>query len=256
MADRGLVQRQGLLARNGDAATPPLLAPATFRDWMTRERGLAERTAEVYAAMVDYGQRRGNVLLAVQKARTRGSLAVAAAALRAWGAWTRDERLAARVSRTARRREVGATTVNYITDEERKTLLGAVQKVEEPYRSAMTLVVGSGLRLSTVLDLSRTQVEVGCTERVPIIGPRRDVIGLWLPPPEIQAAFCVLPQYGAWTRVQDLFGRDYQHAYQQIRILLHYVCRKASIRQVKPSELSSPDSPVQAAMLDGEVCCA
>lgn len=227
---------------------------ASFRSWLT-ENGRAESTAEVYAAMVDFGQKRGNVLLAVQKARTRGSLAVAAAALRAWGDWIGDERLAERVNRIVRRREVKATTVNHITDEERRLLLEAIQHIEEPYRSAMTVVVGSGLRLSTVLDLSRTQVEVGCTERVPIIGPRSSVTGLWLPPPEVQAAFCALTQYGAWVRMRDLFGRDYQHAYQQIRVLLHYACRKAGIRQVKPSELGLPGSPVQA-VLDAEMQCA
>jgi len=99
-------------------------------------------------------------------------------------------------------------------------------------------------------------VEVGCSERVPIIGSGGDVVGLWLPPQDVQAAFCTLGQYGGWNRVQDLFGRDYIHAYKQIRILLHYLCRKAGGRQVRPTELVMPGSPIQSGMLDEGACCA
>jgi integrase len=215
-----------------------------FCSWLA-QNGRTQRTAEVYAAMVEFGQKRGNVLLAVRKARTRGSLAVAAAALRAWGDWTGNEGLARQVARIVRSRKVKATIVSYITDQERATLMEQARKIEEPYRSAMTVLIGSGLRLGTVLDLSRPQVEAGCTERVPIVGSRKVVIGLWLPSPEVREAFCALTQFGTWARLQDLFGRDYPHAYQQIRVLLHHLCRKAGIRQVKPSELSQPNNPDQ-----------
>jgi hypothetical protein len=236
---------------------------ATFGDWLARECGLAEHTADVYMAMVDFGRKRGNVLLAVEKARTRSSLRVATAALRLWSRWTGDVRLANRVERIASRRRIktGASVrrIVTITDEERRALLAMIhRKLEEPYRSTMTMVVASGLRLATILTLTRTQVEVGCTERVPILGGRdREVVGLWLPPPETREAFCTLPQFGGWTRIQELFGRDYIHAYRQVRVLLHYVCRKAGTRQVRPSELGLPESPIQVADdLDVEARCA
>lgn len=228
-----------------------------FREWLTHERGLATRTAEVYSQMIDFGRKRGDVLLAVRKARTKGSLRVATAAVRLWGNWTRDTRLVARATQIARRRDVGETIVKHVTEEERTGLVNSLPRVEEPYQSAMTVVILSGLRLATILDLSRTQAEIGCSERIPIIGPHGDVLGYWLAPTRVQEAFCTLLQYGGWERMQDLFGRDYLHAYKQIRILLRYLSRKSGIRSIRPTEMVRPGSPMQApGMLDAEARCA
>lgn len=227
---------------------------ASFRSWLAQQ-GKSQRTAEVYAAMVEFGRRRGKVTLAVERARTKGSLSVAAAALRAWACWIGDQKLNRRVVRIACRRHVEGSVVASISNDERKALLSAIARLEEPYRSSMTVVVGSGLRLGTVLNLSRTQVEIGCSERVPLTGTDGTVVSLWPPPAEVQDAFSALVRFGGWETIQDLFGRDYRHAYRQIRVLLRYVCRKAGTRRIKPSELAKPGSPVQA-ILDEEARCA
>lgn len=233
---------------------------AAFQSWLTDVKGLAAHTAEVYAGMVDFGLRRGKVLTAVRRARTRGSLKVATAAVRAWGQWTGNPRLAARASTEARKRKVKATIVSYATEEERAKLVqDGIRRLEEPYRSTMVVLATSGLRLPCVLDLSRIQVEAGRAEQVPIPGPQAKT-GWWSPPDEVRAAFHTLSQYGGWDILRDLFGRDYTHAYFQIRTILHFTCRKAKIRYLRPTELGRPGNPIRypadQEQLDEEVRCA
>lgn len=203
-----------------------------FRDWLTRVNGLSERTATVYAAMIDYGQRRGDVTAAISSAKSRGTIKVVQAAVRWWSKWTGDRRAALRARLLARERKL-PRWVKPVTPEEREKLREQVGMLEEPYRSAMTIVC-SGLRLRAAFLLSREMAEIGRTQRIPLqYGPEE----YWLPPPEVQAAFKVLLEYGGWECVRDLFGRDYFHAYRQVADILRETCKAAGIRRIRPAEL-------------------
>jgi hypothetical protein len=216
-------------------------AEETFRAWLVDRKLLSDRTAEVYAAMVDFGLRRGDPLIAVRKARTKGSLRVAHASLRLWSEWTKNEKISTQADRIVRtrRQEVGEGNVRHVTSVEREKLLTVVRGLEEPYRSAMLIIVGSEHRLGPILDLDRVQAD-GAAHGEPVLFLSEDtVVSTWTPDAELRTAFAILGGYGSWERVQDLLGRSYQHAYTQLRILLRGCCRKAGIRSVKPGELTA-----------------
>jgi hypothetical protein len=219
---------------------------ASYRDWLVGERKLAERTANVNAAMIDLGKRNGSVVSILKRARTKGTLTVASAAVVLWGRWSHDDRLLRRAKTVAARRGMEETVVPIVTDDERQKLLRKVARLEEPYRSAMTVVVCSGLKLGTAFDLSRVLVDVARTEQVPL--PAREGCDgvMWRAPDSIVPSCDVLLTYGGWERLQDVFGRDYSAAYKQLRILLRFLCRKAGLRQIRPSELGRmPVQPVE-----------
>jgi hypothetical protein len=207
----------------------------TFRDWLI-EQDLSAHTADVYASMIDYGRRHGDVTAAVLTANSKGTLKVVKSAVRWWSRWTGDRRALGRV-RALARKQIAQAHVVLISDEERAKLCTRLRWLEEPYRSAMVVIACSGLRLNVVLGLSREQAEVGKDERVPILGVSGDVINDgWLAPPDVQQAFRELLKY-AWVSLQDVLGRDYFHAYRQVAAILRHECRRAGIRRIKPAEL-------------------
>lgn len=212
-----------------------------FRSWLSDHKLLSDRTAEVYSAMVAYGTKRGDPLLAVRKARTKGSLRVAHASIRLWAEWTKDPRLERRVGciAHARRHEVEERSqVQHVTEEERTKLLEVVRALEEPYQSLMVILVGSGYRLGPLLDLSREQAD-GAAHNEPVVFASEEVIlASWTPSEELQVAFAVLGTYGTWERLQDFLGSSYAKAYTQLRILLRGCCRKAGLRNIKPGDLT------------------
>jgi hypothetical protein len=209
----------------------------TFRDWLINVRELAPRTAHVYAGMVGFGLRRGDPLFAVKHARTRGSLDVAVASLHAWGDYREDKGIGDRADRIARGRKVGSGIVQHATEEERKVLHDRLDCLEEPYRSALLVVTESGLRFGMVLSMGRMQVEVAAEgQRVPLISGD-EVVDMWLSPEPLIASFHNLLAFGGWEKLQDLLGRDYAHAYRQVRIILRHECRVGKIRNIRPGEL-------------------
>jgi len=208
---------------------------AVFRDWLVEHQDLAPRTATVYASVIDYGQRNGDVAAAVTTARSLCTLRVVKAAVRWWSRWTGDRRATRRVRELARY-QLRLAKVKRVTDEEREKLAACVRLLEEPYRSVMLVIVSSRLPLRTVFGLSREQLEVGATERVPLLGAS-SVETMWLPSEEVQQSFRVLGEYGGWERLRDLAGRDYFHAYRQVAAILRQECRRAGIRRLRPAEL-------------------
>lgn len=200
-----------------------------FRDWLL-DQDLSEKTATVYSAMIHYGQRQGDVAKAVRIAHSRGTLKVVRAAVGWWSRWTHDRRVLRR-AQVLSLQQVCVMKSNAVTEEERAVLCARLQRLEEPYRSAMVVVACSGLLLRHAFSITREQAEIGTTERVPI-GEES-----WQPSEDVQQAFRVLVSYGAWEHIMDLFGRSYIHAYQQVAHILRHECRRAGIRRIRPAEL-------------------
>ena len=206
---------------------------AIFRDWLIRVNGLGDRTATVYAALINYGQRHGDVTAAVGTAKSKGTLDVVQAAVRWWCKWTGDRTAVRRARLLAKERKL-QKWIKPVTAEEREKLDAQIQKLEEPYRSAMCVVACSGLRLRAAFLLSRELVEIGRTQRIPLMyGP----VEYWTPQQTVREAFKVLLAYGGWECIRDMFGRDYFHAYGQVAGILRETCKAAGIRRIRPAEL-------------------
>lgn len=212
---------------------------AVFRDWLIRVNGLGDRTATVYAALINYGQRHGDVTAAIGTARSTGTLKVVQAAVRWWSKWTGDRKVVRRAKLLARERKL-QKWIKPVTVEEREKLNSQIRMIEEPYRSAMVVVACSGLRLRAAFLLSRELVEIGRTQRIPLMyGP----VEYWTPQQAVQEAFKVLLEYGGWELVRDLFGRDYFHAYGQVAEILREACKSAGVRRIRPAELGRNLTP-------------
>lgn len=128
--------------------------------------------------------------------------------------------------------------MQHVTDEERTKLLETVRLLEEPYRSLLTILVGSGYRLGPLLDVSRVQADGAANGEPVVFASDEAILASWTPSDDLRKAFGTLGTYGSWDRLQDLLGASYATAYAQLRILLRGCCRKAGLRNVKPGDLT------------------
>lgn len=215
-----------------------------FQDWLVRSRGVTRSTAYIYSRFVARASSPGGIQGVAAWLHHPGGRAVALAAARRWGEWSGDTGLMTRLRRAATRYR-GRPVRHRIpaTPDEVSRLLPLVEQLDDPYRSAVIVLVLSGLKLSWVFALTRDQLELACAGPVPIPMDSRSASGdsVWDPCPRVRQAAKLLVEYSGWSRLRDLFGRDYMAAYWDVRYLLRRLSKEAGLsRRLLPGDFRSP----------------
>ena len=125
-----------------------------------------------------------------------------------------------------------------------RRIVRAIETLPEPRRSAILLVVGSGLRVGDVFGLTRRRAELALTNRKITLIQKGGRPRNWVPYGTAKDSFRRLLAFPGWERIQDLFDpgdgseRDERQrresAYHQLRKALKQACADAGVEYTRP----------------------
>ncbi len=212
------------------------------------------QTARTYASAVNAAVRnRVDFAQALAAARTgpektedaTSRWMVRRSAMLAWAAWKGDEALAKRLHAIRLPPISYKDTLPPSKDEWDRIIAAAAASLPEPRRSALLLLMVSGLRLNEIFQLTRRQVELGRSNRAIDVWQKGSHTRSWSPSTPERTLLGNLSHVSGWSILRDAFdptppqieADDRQHynaAYHEVRKALHSVCSAAGVSYVRP----------------------
>ncbi len=184
--------------------------------------GLGEETINHYVNAIRRGLAGRSLRGLVQRATTRSTQRLVAAAVSRWAAQEKDRGLAKWVHNRAALDAAGPRKVK-LTSAGRKKFLAAVAALPDPRRSVIQIVVWSGLRLGQVLGLRRKALAAALPDQPNLR-------------PELQAPASYLGSL-SWPYLDRLISPSgYVAAYAVIRRTIAAACREAGLPYIQPEE--------------------
>lgn len=116
------------------------------------------------------------------------------------------------------------------------TILQAASTLGEPHRSALVLLLLSGLRIGDVLNMQRSAIREALKHGETVIVQKGGRERLWAPPayaPLHHALRQLLAREG-WSKIGDLWAGNQRTAANRIRKALAQVCRRAGVDYANP----------------------
>ncbi len=166
-------------------------------------------------------------------------------AMLAWAAWKHDEPLAKRLHAIRPPPIIYKDTLPPVKEEWDRIVDAAAASLPEPRRSALLLLMVSGLRINEIFQLTRRQVELGRSNRSIDVWQKGSHTRSWSPSTPERTLLDNLSRVPGWSILRDAFdptppqieADDRQHynaAYHEVRKALHSVCSTAGVSYVRP----------------------
>lgn len=112
-------------------------------------------------------------------------------------------------------------------------VLAATERLSEPYRSFMWLLMLSGLRIGDLLGISRERVQTVLAEGEVVISEKGGHERLWAPDESAHNALRTLLKYN-WNILQDLWATHWKTAQNRVRKVLAELCASAGVSYANP----------------------
>jgi integrase len=112
-------------------------------------------------------------------------------------------------------------------------VLVATERLSEPHRSFMWLLMLSGLRIGDLLGISRERVQIVLNEGEVVISEKGGHERLWAPDDGAYGALRNLLAHN-WSVLQDLWAANWKTAQNRVRKLLAELCAIAGVSYANP----------------------
>lgn len=203
-----------------------------------------DQTARAYALTVERAMAMpGGLADAFGKADSTSKWRMLRSALLAWASWKGNKETES-VARASKDPGVPCRDVMPPSKDDWRRIMRVIEAMPEPRRSAVLLIVGSGLRVGDVFGLSRRHADLAVANRQITLIQKGGKPRTWAPYKLAKDAFRSLLAFHGWERIQDLFDpgdgaeRDERQrreaAYHQLRKALQKACADAGVEYTRP----------------------
>ncbi len=204
----------------------------TFADQL-RARRRRPATIRAYVGCLAAAIDANEFLAPMRVARSRSAYQIAKAALLAYAKAARLGDVEPLIESVPEPTKPARETMP-VPEQDWRTILRAARQLREPERSAMELLLLSGLRIGDFMGISRAAAEAVLARGEVVVEQKGGRTRTWAPSSAVRDSLGRLLQNDRWQRVQDLFAKHPATAANRCRRFLAYLCRRAGVSYANP----------------------
>ena len=121
-----------------------------------------------------------------------------------------------------------------VPEDDWRAILRVARDLREPDRSAMELLLLSGLRIGDFMGITRGAAQEVLARGEVVITQKGGATRTWAPSSAVRDSMGRLLQNLRWQRVQDLFAKNASTAQNRCRRFLAYLCERARVEYANP----------------------
>lgn len=211
--------------------------PLSVEEFVDRLRSPAraarDGTIRHYARVVRRAMAAGDLAAPLREAQSRSAWLVAYSALVAYAEEAGLVDVRAELKRVPPPRKPPKET-RPVREDVWRRVIEETETIGDPERSAMLLILLSGLRIGDVLGLSRATVGRLVQHGEADIAQKGGHERLWAPPEDVLDPLRRLLDTPGWSIVGEVFAKNPSTAQDRVRKLLAAICRSAGVEYANP----------------------